>query len=609
MAATNWGDLVDAFRHGGIGRRDFLRLATAAGISVGAARLLADHVIAQGATPDPPSAIGVTPATSSPSATGAAMPGGRSMNRQELYQLIHRSFELSEPATTGGRVIYGATSDIDTLNPHLGSNVFSIWVSSCIFELLVGVNPTNGFPAPGLADVWELSDDALTYTFHLNPNATWHDGQPVTTADVVFSFDAALDETSLGGVQSTLNLMLDRYRAVDDHTFELVATAPLAVFVENTAALVPIVPRHIWESVPPSDWGTDPGSTGEDPARVVGSGPFRFVEWVTGDHVTLERNEAYWDPEAMPAIDALVFQAIPEASSQIAALTTAEIDLCRIPYGEATRLSEHPELGIVSYVDMGWFVLNMNLDADDTELFLDIPVRQALMYALDRQLIADQIYHGYATPATGPHSPLSIAYAPDRIDTVYTHDPGRARQLLDDAGWVDEDGDGVREKDGVRLAFECLYGENVAVNQQLVPYLQQAWGEVGIAMQPVPLPLQILYDNLAGSYEMAIHGSGAPIDGSLGHLFRCDAVPPAGLNDAHYCNARFDELDDRQLRELDVEKRIDLLVEQANILNNEVASGILVFPQTVLGHRRTLHNFIPNGSGFLWSLPWWWTEA
>ncbi|HEV2128202.1 MAG TPA: ABC transporter substrate-binding protein, partial [Thermomicrobiales bacterium] len=140
----------------------------------------------------------------------------------------------------------------------------------------------------------------VTYTFHLNPNARWHDGEPLTAEDVVFSFDAILDETSLSWSYWAVDLALESYRAIDDHTVELVARDRLAVFVENTARLVPIVVKHVWEGIAPGDWGTDPGAIGTDPDRVIGSGPFRFVEWIAGDHVTLVGNDDYLEPKWYP---------------------------------------------------------------------------------------------------------------------------------------------------------------------------------------------------------------------------------------------------------------------------------------------------------------------
>jgi peptide/nickel transport system substrate-binding protein len=610
MPSTDWGDVVGAFRTGELSRRDLILQATAAGLSAGAATLLANRVAARQATPGAPPVAGASPSTTALSATGAAEPGGRSINREEYYQLIRRSFDLSEPEVTGGQVIYGASADIDTLNPQLFGDILTGYVVGAIYEWLVGVNPTNGFPAPGLADYWELAEDGRTYTFHLNPNAAWHDGVPVTAADIVFSFDAALDESSLGSFQSSVGRVLESYRAVDDHTVELVSRTPLAVFIENTAALVGIVPKHIWEGIPPSDWGTDPGSTGQDPARVIGSGPFRFIEWVAGDHVTLARNDDYWDPDGVPYIDEFIYRVIPETYSATAALTTGEVDFSRVSLGEIESLEDNPDVNIVAHDDTGWTVLNINQDPEKTELFVDIPVRQALMYAIDRQLIAEEIFFGYASKANGTQPKLSIAYDESRVNTIYNYDPEKARQLLEEAGWVDSDGDGVREKDGVRFSFECFFADNVPPRRLALVYIQQAWGEVGIDMTPVGLPFQTFFDVLTtGEYEMGIHGTSWGVDGGQGDMFRCDAAPPAGSNFMKYCNERYDELDDLQMAELDVEKRIDLLIEASNIVNDEVAAGVLLFNKSVFGSRATLHNFLPNGYSYLWSMPWWWTEV
>ena len=603
MSSKGCGGFVDAFRDGGISRRALVRRATAAGLSVGAATLLANQVAANDATP------GASPAARTTPATGAARPGGRSINREEYNRLIRDTFDLTPPEVTGGQVIYGASADIGTLNPHLADDVLTGIVVGSIFESLVGINPTNGFPAPGLADYWELADDGVTYTFHLDPNATWHDGEPVTADDVVFSFEATLDPDSLGGYQSTVGGVLASYRALDDHTVELVARSPSAVFIENSALAVPIVPRHLWEHIPPSDWGADPGSTGQDPDRVIGSGPFRFVEWVAEDHVTLARNEAYRDPEAIPYIDEFIYRVIPTASIATDALRTGEVDISRVSFSEIDALEEDPDLNIAAYDSPGWTQLIMNQDPDQTSLFIDIPVRQALMYGLDRHLIADEIFFGYATPANGTQHPLSIAHDESRINTIYTYDPERASALLDDAGWVVGD-DGIRKKDGVRFSFECVYAENVDPRRQILTYAQQAWKDIGIEMQPIALPFQSLIDLFdTGEYEMVLNGFSWGVDGGQGDIFRCDAVPPAGFNTMHYCNPRYDELDAQQMAELDVEKRVDLLIEQSNIVNDEVAAGVLLFHTSVFGSRATLHNFLPNGYDEFWSMPWWWTEV
>ena len=132
---------------------------------------------------------------------------------------------------------------------------------------------------------WEIAPDGRTYTFHLNKNAKWHDGTDITAEDVQFSFDA-LANPDLGSSYSSNFLdATESWRVIDEHTFEVVAKEPLFTFLYELHSVV--VPKHIWESVPISEWRTDGGATGQDPSRVVGSGPWKFQEWRQGESITL----------------------------------------------------------------------------------------------------------------------------------------------------------------------------------------------------------------------------------------------------------------------------------------------------------------------------------
>src|SRR5690606_10450781 len=206
-----------------------------------------------------------------------------------------------------------------------------------------------------------------------------------------------------------------------------------------------------------------------------GSGPFRFVEWVLGDHVTVTRNDEYWDTTRIPAIDEFSYRVIAEGTSLVQSLQTGLIEFCAVEFTDAPTLEEDPNIVLDTFdtTSCNWF--DMMLDPERNPLFVDREVRQALMYALDRDLIAETIYEGYAVRADGTQPVLSVAYDPDTIDTIYTYDPDRARQLLADAGWEDADGDGIVEKDGVPLRFECHYSEGAAIYNQQLPYMQQAW--------------------------------------------------------------------------------------------------------------------------------------
>lgn len=579
-----------------IHRRNLLKRATAIGAIPASAAILGRPATAGQST------SAVTP-TASPVGSPEAGIARSSITRTEVNEAIAAAFPFEPVGQTGGTLIYGESTDLQTLNPILSSDSYSGLVSRLIYSYLVESSPIDGTPIPDLADSWEIAPDGVTYTFHLNPGAMWHDGTPVTADDVVFSFDVTLDPEGLSPRQSTVSGALKDYRRVDDHTIALIATAPRATFVEETAGLVGIIPKHIWESVPPADFGSDPGSTGLDPSRVIGSGPFLFREWITNDHVTLEKNPHYWDTDQVPVIDEFIYRVIPDAASIVQALRTGEIDVSSVDYGQANALKAETDLRIVDFDTTGVNLFDAMQNEERSIFFLDPRVRQALMFALDRDLLAETVYLGYAIPADGTQPVLSIAHAPERIRTIYSYDPERARSLLEAAGWQDSDSDGIREKDSMKFSFECLYSEGTAAYEQQIPYMQQAWREIGIEMIPTAIPFPTLSDRGAASdYDMRLRGFTYSVSGGQGTMFRCDSVTPAGFNSMHYCNPRYDELDAQQAAELDPNARVNILIEQTNIVNDDVAIGCLLFRKSLVGHSPGVRNFFPNGYSTFWSL-------
>lgn len=590
-------DLLNRFRRGSIDRRSFIHLATAAGLTPAAAMTLSTHVVAQDASPS------ASPMTSP---AGEAM---RSISRDDYYARLREHFSLAEPTSTGGTFVYTDTSDISTLNPILVSDVPSGIVVGYVFEGLTGISPIDGATVPsGFADYWEVAADGLTYTFHINPQATWHDGTPVTSHDCAFTFDAVLAEDSLSFRKGTVQEVLASYRAVDDLTFELVGLDQSAVFLENTTNQFAIVPRHIWQDVPVGEWGSDPGSTGEDPSRVLGSGPFVFGERELGSQIRLTRNADYWDRENVPHVDEFVYRIVADESSAVASLQTGETDTTSIPSTQADSLmASNPELQIEVYDTASFTYYMVNQDPALSPLFTDVRVRQALHYALDRDTYAETIENGYAIRADGTQPVLSPAYAPDRINTIYTYQPDKARALLDEAGWVDEDGDGIREMDGLRLSFECLYSEGVATYDQGIPFLQQYWRQVGVEMVPTAVPFPTLLERIDSfQFEMAVLGFSWDFNGLQSIMFRCDMVPFNGFNNMKYCNEQYDELDTRARQELDPDARRELMIEAANIVNDEMAIGVLTFSQGILGALPRVENFHPNGYSGLWWVQYAW---
>jgi peptide/nickel transport system substrate-binding protein len=262
----------------------------------------------------------------------------------------------------------------------------------------------------------------------------------------------------------------------------------------------------------------------------------------------------------------------------------------------------NPDIDILTYDNMGWTAFLMNADPELGKFFSETDVRRAMLYAVDREMIVQTMLDGIGTPAVGVQPPRSPAYAPDEVTTVYTYDPGLANSLLDQAGWIDADGDGVREKDGLPFRLDFQYDDAVAVNEQLVPYLMQVFGDIGVEVIPRSLPQPTMVEQvLAGDYQLATVSIFWSLD-DLGVLYRCDAIPPAGFNLARHCNDEYDRLNTASAAEMDAEKRRLLIIDQGNISNDDAHYGLLYFTQGVVPVNNRVRNLFFSAFGEMWSL-------
>jgi len=547
-----------------------------------------------------PVASPVATAGASPVATGSA-----SLTREAFQCQLLQAFPMQSATKKGGTVILGESGDISTVNGLLTRDYPTAFITGAIFESLIGLSPVDGQIVPGLADSWDISADALTYTFHLNTKAAWHDGVDFTADDVQFSFDAVRDPNTGSAYRTIFNDAITSYRAVDPDTFEIVARDKLVTFMFEGPGSVTIMPKHIWESVGFESWSFDEGSTGKDPSRVVGTGPFKFKEWVQGDHATVVRNDAYYD--LVPNIDEFTIQVQPNTDSSVLALQNGDIDIMQIIPPEQTEAVQNtPGRKVDIYNFYEYTAYMFNLDPEQTTLFTDPAVRQALFYAVDRESITRNIFLGYGETAVGVHPPLSPAYAPDRLTPSYGYDPEKAKVLLASAGWTDSNNDGVVEKDGQKLAFDLSYAGGATVVDQLVSYLKEAWSAIGVDMEPRSTTA-LLDDLESHSFQMALLALPLSSDGSQTINYSCSAYDN-GFNFMKFCNQEWDSLDDQQRREFDPAKRRELLIQQSQIVWDQQPVGVIRFGVARTGYNTRLQNFYPNGYGFLWSLPFVWVQ-
>jgi peptide/nickel transport system substrate-binding protein len=535
-----------------------------------------------------------------PAATGETI---RSLTREEYQAQLVEERGYTDAATPGGTLIEANIADIQTVMPFLVEEQASSIIASLVFEPLVGGSVTTGQPAPtALADSWEIAPDGRTYTFFLNPNALWHDGTPVTSADVVFSFDALADPETGSAYTGTFTNSIESWRAIDDHTVEVTAREPLITVLYDLYAAY-IVPMHIWESVARPEWRNDAGATGTDPSRVIGSGPFKFQEWAQGQSITLVRNDEYFGK--VPNIDAYMLSVWPDQTNAVNALLSGDIDALELEPADVPTVEGTPGLKIETFDTRDFTYYEFNLDPEVTTLWQDQRVRQAMMYALDRQSVVDNIRLGYGTVAQGTQPVISYAYAPEEITTVYSYDPDRAIALLAEAGWTDTDGDGIVDKDGVPLSFEYLYGSGSPTSDQVAAYLQDAWRVIGVDMTPRSLEFPALIEATTTNPTFELAGYSFLWDATFiqDAMFGCDQYQ-VGFNDMRYCNEDVDALNAEAKRTFDEEARRDLLIQVSNIVNDDQPIGVMYFVQRVFGFSDRLQNYVPSTWGIDYVYVW-----
>jgi len=333
-------------------------------------------------------------------------------------------------------------------------------VAGNIYESLLKYD-TDLNPMPSLATDWTVSDDGLTYTFDLKEGVIWHDGEPFTAEDVVFSVDEFLRET-----HPRLRVSLqhvDSITAPDDHTVVFQLKNPFGPFLGIfEVGTMPMIPKHIYEG---TDYDDNPAN-----ATPIGTGPFKFEEWQKGSYIHLVRNEDY-HVEGLPHLDEIYWQVIPDAASRAVAFETGKVDV--LPGGSVENF-DIPRLtgmeGVCStgkgweyFAPHSWLWLNTREGPTADRRF-----RQAVMYAMDRAFVRDVIWNGFGQIAMGPVSSKTNFFNEDL--PAYEHDPAKARALLDEMGY---------EGEPVRL-LPLPYGETW---QRWAEAVKQNLDEVGINVE------------------------------------------------------------------------------------------------------------------------------
>jgi len=379
----------------------------------------------------------------------------------------------TSPASS--RLVYGLTLSPSGIDPHVNaSSELGIPLTS-VYDTLVYRDPETGEFVPGLAARWEISDDGLAYTFHLRQGVTFHDGTPFDAEAVRFNLERV---TSPDLASQKARFMLgpyERTEVMDETTVRIHLSEPFAPFLDSLSQvyLAMVSPAAAGQ------WGD------EYQLHQVGSGPFVFAEYVPGEHLTLRRNPDYaWGPPVyrheIAQVEEIEFRFFADPATRSPALETGEADVMgEIPPHDAARLEASPDFRIEAVPIPGvslMFLMNTTRPPLD-----DIAVRQALLYGTDRQAILSTIFRDTSPLAYGPLAAVTFGYEP-AVQGYYPYDPHQAAMLLEEAGWTDSDGDGLRDRDGRPLVLD-LYLMSWGYMPEIGQLLAAQWTGLGIGVE------------------------------------------------------------------------------------------------------------------------------
>lgn len=464
-------------------------------------------------------------------------------------------FDQSYPAQPGGTLISAMPSDPSSMLGMVAGESASLAIGSYLFNSLLKYDQNLDL-AGELAESWQVADDKKTITFKLKPDLQWADGKPLTSADILFTWQLITDENTHSPYASDYQLVT-KAEAPDARTFIVHYSQPFAPALESWASLQ-VLPKHKLA-------GQDIRTT-SFAQKPLGSHYYQLKEWRHGEYIKLEKN-----PKSVlgPAnIDHLIERIIPDPAAQFLELMADNIDSMSmdpityariIPSRPAlqARLNQFKELGN-SYTYLGFNLKRKPFD--------DLRVRKAINYAIDKQEIIDGVYLGLGITIASPYKPGTRWSNPDLIP--YTFDPAKAKQLLAEAGFEDTNGDGVVDRDGKKLSFEILTNLGNKQREKTAVIIQRRLKEVGIETHIRTLEWASLLTNFIkpGDFDAVVMGWGLGLDPDQYNIWHSSQQKPGQFNFIGYNNPAVDKLLEQGRLEFDPEKRMQIYHEFAKVL-------------------------------------------
>ena len=544
------------------------------------------------------------------------------------------AYDVGKP---GGVYRIATISEPLTFNLAVANDASSSGVLGLLFEGLTETSWLTDEVEPLLAESWEHSEDGLTWIFRLREDVTWHDGEPFTASDVEFTFNRIiynpeipassrptfnfryLDDTIGEWVESPMTV-----RAVDNYTVECVLPVPFAPFLR--AMGTSIYPKHILEKYVEDGSFATTWDINTEPSEIVGTGPFTIESYLPGEQVVMARNPNYWLQDdagnTLPYLDEMIYDLVPDFDAELARFLSGDSDSHGVLGEELAELEPLQEEGNFTIFRQGpafgttFVSFNMNpgnnpetgqpyVAPEKLEWFSNRDFRRAIAHVVDKDTIIDEVQEGLGYPQWSSISPAAGDFHnPDVREYDYSID--RANEILDDLGWTDSDGDGVREDgSGNRIEFTLVTNTGNTVRQRVGEVIQQGMTDIGLGVEYELVEFGELVSQLTATYDwetilVGFTGGTEPHGGitfwhsSEGlHIWNPNQDEPATE-----WEAEINELYIKGSQELDRTKRIGYYLQAQEVAADNVPVIYTTLPERLSAIRNVFGNMTPTLYGF-----------
>ncbi len=490
---------------------------------------------------------------------------------------------------------------LKTITPLVSSDVYASNVQSYVQESLLTRDPDTLEWVGLIADTWEVSEDGLKITFKLRDDVVFSDGQPLTSDDVVFTFDFIMNQTISAPRERAYFEKMKSVIALDKYSVVFEFNEPYFNALSLSGGMA-IMPRHFYEP-----YLEAPETFNESKGLLLGSGPYRLRDpkgWTPDQGmVELERNPRYWGP-VLPAFDRLLWKVIENDSARLTTFRNGEIDIYGARPIEYKKLlkDEHLTTRAKNFEYMsptaGYSYIGWNQgSADKPGRFADKRVRQAMTYLTDRERVIEEIMLGYGEVAISPFSPRSHQH--NKSLTPRSYDPDKAKALLKEAGYEDRNGDSVLEDaDGQPFEFELVYFQGNEDTKRIVLFLKDLYAGAGILLQPKPTEWSVMIDLLdKRNFDAITLGWSSGVETDIYQMFHSSRTEDGGDNFVGNKNPELDKLIDEARATVDEAKRMPLWQQAEAIMHDDQPYTFLMRRKTLAFIDRRIHNIAQTKLG------------